>query len=75
MTDEDRPVHVEFNIERGENAYTPVTDEEWQAMKDRETTAIADEKRRADEDEQLRQAVQSHPDPVVQTLAKRAGII
>lgn len=75
MTDEERPVHTEVNVETGETTHTPITDEEWADLKQREAAAIAATKQQEQEDQALREAVAAHPDPVVQALAKRAGLV
>lgn len=74
-TVEERPVHSEFNVATGEETHTPITDQEWADMRQREQDAIAAEKVRVAEEEALRTAVAAHPDPVVQALAKRAGLL
>lgn len=75
MLDEERPVHTEVNVTTGETTHTPISDEEWADLKQREADAIAAAEKQEQEDQALRAAVAAHPDPVVQALAKRAGLI
>ena len=72
---EERPVHSELNLTTGEEIHTPVTDEEWADMKAREAQALLDEAEKAKEDAALREAVAAHPDPIVQELARRLGLM
>lgn len=72
--EEQRPVHRNVDVLTGEVTETPISDEDWDAMDSREA---ADAERRAAqqaEDEALRAAVAAHADPVVQALARRAGL-
>lgn len=73
--DELRPMHVEYDCSAGTGKATHVSDEEWGEIKKREEEIAAAAVNRAKEDEELRQAVENHPDPVVQALAKKARII
>lgn len=75
MSDEERPVHHEYDCATGETTITPLTDEEWEEHKQRE---IADKemiaKEAADEDA-LREAVRNHEDPVVKALGAKLGYV
>lgn len=73
--EEDRPVHVDFNVSTGVQTETPITDAEWDEMERREAEAIAAESASEKEGVDLQAAAQSHPDPVVQALAKKAGLL
>jgi len=73
--EDDRPVHLDVNLDTGAVTHTPVTDAEWLEIEARGAAAVAEEMARHRQDEQLRQAVADHPDPVVQALAKRAGVV
>lgn len=74
MAEEDRPVHVEINVSTGAITHTPITDEEWDAMRLAEAEAVRAEEQSAESDRVLREAVAVHPDPVVQALAQRVGL-
>jgi len=73
--EDDRPVHLDVNLDTGAVTHVPVTDAEWLEIEARGAAAVAEETARQRQDEQLRQAVADHPDPVVQALAKRAGVV
>lgn len=73
--EDDRPVHVEINVSTGVVSHTPVTDQEWDEIEARGAALVEAEQRQQAEDEALRQAVAEHPDPVVQALARRAGVV
>jgi len=75
MSEQDRPVHHEFNCATGATTVTELTDGELEGMRRRDQ---AEAQRKADEEAReqvLRDAVAAHPDPVVQALAKRAGLV
>lgn len=74
MTDE-RPAHYHYNAETGENERIEVSDEEWEKIKRGEEENDARIKAEQEQEEALREAVKNHPDPVVQALAKKAGIV
>lgn len=74
MDEQDRPVHLEIDCTTGAVTHTPLTDLEWQEMQDREQQAVDDYTERQRQDLELRTAIQAHPDPVVQELAKRLGL-
>lgn len=76
MADEEqRPVHHIHNVATGETESIPVTDEEWeqikQGEKDNEAARLAEQA----EEEALREAVLNHSDPVVKALGKKLGIV
>lgn len=74
MTQDERPVHVDIHVPTGAVTHTPITDEEWDAMRAATEQAWAAERREFDKTAELRAAVAAHPDPVVQALAARAGL-
>jgi hypothetical protein len=74
-TEQERPVHVDINVSTGAVTHTAVTDEEWDELRRREQEAVAAEAQQAADDDALRAAVAAHPDPVVQALAKKAGLL
>ena len=74
MTEEDRPAHLEINVATGAQTWTPVTDAEWDEIRQRELDAATEDARRAREATELAQAAAEHPDPLVRALADRAGL-
>lgn len=72
--EEDRPVHVDYNVGTGVSTVTAVTDAEWDEIEARAEWARAEQSEREEQDQRLRQQVAAHPDPVVQALARRAGL-
>lgn len=72
---EERPVHLEVNLETGAVTHTPITDQEWDEMRQREQDAIAASAAAEQETADLRVAAAAHPDPLVQALARKAGIL
>jgi hypothetical protein len=73
--EEDRPVHLDHNVTTGATTYTPITDTEWDEMEQRERDAIAANLAAEQEAALLAAAAQAHPDPLVQALAKKAGLL
>lgn len=73
--EEEKPVHASYDISSGEYTEVEVSDEEHQAMKDREAANTVERLQREQEDAELRAAVENHTDPVVKALARRAGLI
>lgn len=75
MSEQDeRPVHHAYDCSTGETTVTPFTDGEWAEHRKTAATEAASMAALQAEDEALRTAVAAHPDPVVQALAKRAGL-
>jgi hypothetical protein len=74
MAEEIRPVNHEVDCETGGVTSTPLSDEEWEALKQRHADAMAEQQQEAAEREKLIEAVKAHPDPVVKELAKLLGI-
>lgn len=76
MSDEEtRPVHVAYDCSTGEGTATPVTDDEWAAIKQGEKDAEAALAAEAQKSADLANQVQERNDPLLTELAKRAGII
>lgn len=73
--EDDRPVHVVHDVSNGATTVTAITDEEWDEIDARTAANEEAERQRLAQDEQLRQQVAAHPDPVVQALARRAGVV
>lgn len=74
MEDETAPHHVVFDCATGATTHTVLIEKELNDMRARQAEH---DQRRADEaaeEQALRDAVAAHPDPVVQALAKRAGL-
>lgn len=74
-SEEDRPVHLDHNVATGATTMTPITDEEWDAMEQREADALADAAAAEQQAAELRAAAESHPDALVQALARKAGLL
>ena len=74
-SEEDRPVHLDHNVTTGATTMTPITDAEWDAMEQRERDAIAENAAAEQEAVELRAAAAAHTDPLVQALAKKAGLL
>jgi hypothetical protein len=74
MDTEERPVHAEYNCTTGEYGEVPLSDEEWDAHKQRMADAAAQLVEQQEEEERIRGLVENHPDPLVQILAKKAGL-
>ena len=72
--EDDRPVHVVHDLSTGATTVTAISDAEWDEIDQRTAQAVAAEQQRLAEEQQLREAVDAHPDPVVQALARRAGL-
>jgi hypothetical protein len=80
MFEEERPVHLVVSCdpildEEARVQTIPVTDSEWAEMKAAAVLRDEDRAKEAAEEEVLRLAVQNHPDPVVQALGKKLGIV
>lgn len=75
MTAEDRPVHLEINCATGAVTHTVLTDSEMIEYHRTLNNHLDQADRKAAEDASLAEAVSAHPDPVVQALARRAGIL
>lgn len=73
--EEERPVHVTVDMATGKSASVPITDEEWDAQKQRERDAIALEEKQRAEEKELEDAIRNHDDPVVKALGKKLGLI
>jgi hypothetical protein len=73
--DEERPVRLVVDCSTGESQYVPMDDSEWAARTREVRQAEADRTAREQRDAELLEAVQAHPDPVVQELARRAGLV
>ncbi len=71
----DRPVHLEHNLTTGATTYTPISDAEWDEMEQREAEAVAAAAEAEKEAAEIRAAAEAHPDPLVQALAKKAGLL
>lgn len=71
---DERPVHVNIDCTTGAVTHTALTDQEIADMKLRDDAAATEYDRRMADEQQLRDSVADHPDPVVQALAKRAGL-
>lgn len=74
-SEEDRPVHLDHNVTTGATTVTPITDAEWDAMEQREAEAIAATAAAEQELAELKAAAAAHTDPLVQALAKKAGLL
>lgn len=74
MDDEERPVHLIIDVSTGAETYVPVTDAEWDQMRQRQADAATEEARKATEAASLAQQAAEHPDPLVRALADRAGL-
>jgi len=70
-----RPVHLTVDVGQGVVMEMSATDAEWDEIDARTAAAAAAQTARQAEDEQLRAAAAAHPDPIVQVLAKRVGIL
>lgn len=70
----DRPVHRTVHVPTGSVTDEAVTDQEWDEIEARTAQAEQAEQTRLAQDAVLQQAVDAHPDPVVQALARRAGL-
>lgn len=82
MAEEERPKHYVYDHETGEEVATPVSDEEWDEIKRKQVEADAEwaaarakEEADAAQAEADRQTLLNHPDPAIQALARRAGIV
>ena len=73
--EDDRPAHVDINVSTGAMTHIPVTDAEWDEIDARSAASASEELARQAQDQALSQAIADHPDPVVQALAKRAGVV
>jgi len=73
--EEDRPVHLVIDVSKNTSTEVPVTDEEWDELERAGQENLAAQQAAAADDDALRAAVQGHPDPVVQALARRAGLV
>lgn len=71
----DRPVHLEHNVSTGATTVVPITDQEWDEMERREAEALAEAAEAEKQATELRAAAESHSDPLVQALAKKAGLL
>lgn len=70
-----RPVHRDINLTTLEVTDTPVTDEEWDAIEARRIDVQTQRERKQREDEEFVRSVREHPDPVVQEIARRYGLL
>lgn len=70
-----RPVQRVVDRVAGTVVDTPVTDAEWDELDAHVASAAAAAESQAAADASLRAAVAAHPDPVVQALAQRAGLV
>jgi len=76
MTEEQRPVHVSFDCSTGERVDTPLTDEEWEEHKARESAAEEEHLRRTRDREAALAVVQTKAaqDPAFAALATLTGV-
>lgn len=72
---EERPVHVTVDMMTGKSVSVPITDDEWNAQKQRERDAVALEEKQRAEEEELADAIRNHNDPVVKAICKKLGLI
>jgi hypothetical protein len=75
MDIEERPVHTVVDCSTGETTHTPLTDGQWSEHRRRAAEHAAAQKAQAAADAELAQTAAAHPDPLVQALARRAGIL
>lgn len=75
MTEEERPVHVVVDCSTGESTETPVSDEEWAAIKQGEVDNTAAQEAQQKADEELKNQVLQRNDPLLTALAQRTGIL
>jgi hypothetical protein len=72
---EERPVHTVVNCETFEVTHTPMTDQEWELHKAQSAKHDQDLARQQQDDRDFQAAVAVHPDPLVQEIAKRVGLL
>lgn len=74
--EEQRPEHLVIDCSRSvEPVRIPLSDAEWEQQKADVRAAQEEIAAREQREADLRETVQNHSDPVVQELARRAGII
>jgi len=73
-SEEDRPVHLVIDVSKGTRTEIPITDREWDEIEQRGRNQMDREAAEAAEAAATAAAVAAHPDPLVQLLARKAGL-
>jgi hypothetical protein len=67
--------HVVIDCATGEASYTPLTPQELADLEQRNQDHVAQVAAEKAEADGLKAAAEAHPDPLVQALARKAGIL